>query len=73
MAISDPNDALLEMEQQIASIAVRMLRLRETIAALEAEGAYADDHIELLAALGAAQSRLIEHRERLARGKRERG
>jgi hypothetical protein len=72
MSITDPHDLLLEIEQQIAAAAVRIERLRTLIAMLEGKGTPAHDQLNLLRALGAAQSRLIEQRERLARRIRER-
>ena len=72
MVMPERSDALRELEQQLSAIALRMKRLRESITKLEATGARPDDQLELLAALGAAQSRLMDHRERLSRRSLER-
>ena len=72
MVVPERSDALRELEQQLAAIALRMRRLRESITKLEATRARPDDQLELLAALGAAQSRLMDHRERLSRRSLER-
>ena len=67
MSTSDPHDMVLEMEQQIAANAVRIQRLLEIIAALEAKAACTKDQHESLCTLGAAQFALIEGREQLTR------
>jgi len=65
MDVFHPADTLRELEQQLAAIDLPMRRLRE-VNDFEATSAIPDYDLGLLAALGAAHSRLMDQRERLS-------